>query len=273
MNEKEAREEVFVEEVAVEGAPARPDRFLPISILVAGGLVAGAVLFSTLYHPGTTQAPAGDAGGNANAPANAPVAAIMNLGPRDVVLGNANAKVTVVEYGDYQCPFCTLFHAQIQPAIIKNYVDTGKVKFVFRDFPFLDRFAGLPAGSNESHDAGNAAECAKDQNKFWEYHDALYNAKAGDEAKGGGENDGFYNRTLFMNIASQLKMDTQKFAQCIDNKQYATLLNDNYAAASAAGVNSTPAVFVNGVKVVDSQGQSVGANGPVIFAAIDAALK
>lgn len=118
------------------------------------------------------------------------------LTDRDIILGDANAPVTVIEYGDYQCPFCELFSAKVQPLIKQQYVDTGKAKFVFRDFPFLGQ---------ESFDAGAAVECAKDQGKFWEYHDALYIAKTEDAQKyGGGENDGFLNRDMFLNLAKKL---------------------------------------------------------------------
>lgn len=247
---------------------------LPVSILVAAAIVGGAVIFSTLYRPGaapTTGAPAGN-NGAAGTP-SATAAAALALGPRDVILGNASAPVTVIEYGDYQCPFCTRFFTQVEPTIVAKYVNTGKVKFVFRDFPFLDRFSGLPAGANESHAAGAAAECAKDQGKFWPYHDALYTAKAADEAKGGGENDGLFSKTLFLKIASQVGMDAATFGTCITSNKYASTTEADYASAQIAGVNSTPTTFVNGVKVVDASGQSVGADGNAILAAIDAAIR
>ena len=102
------------------------------------------------------------------------VASLMTLGSRDAVLGNANAPVTIIEYGDYQCPFCTRYFSQIQPVIKSQYIDTGKAKMVFRDFSFL---------GPESTAAANAAQCAEDQGKLWSYHDALYAAKVADEAK------------------------------------------------------------------------------------------
>lgn len=129
-------------------------------------------------------------------PTPAPTTGPLALTSRDVILGDANAPVTVIEYGDYQCPFCELFYAQVQPAIEKQYVQTGKVKFVFRDFPFLGQ---------ESFEAGAAVECAKDVGKFWEYHNALYAAKTEDAQKyGGGENDGFLNRDMFLNLAQKV---------------------------------------------------------------------
>ena len=129
-------------------------------------------------------------------PTPAPTTGPLALTSRDVVLGDANEPVTVIEYGDYQCPFCELFSINVQPLIEQQYVQTGKVKFVFRDFPFLGQ---------ESLDAGAAVECAKDGGKFWEYHNALYASKTEDAKKyGGGENDGFLNRDMFLNLAQKV---------------------------------------------------------------------
>ncbi len=274
-------------EISVEEKlPARGrDRFLPISIIVAAVLICGSVLFLALYRPGvsTPSAGTGNAGaGNVGAPAanggtaQAPSAAVATapaLGSRDVILGNASAPVTVIEYGDYQCPFCVRFYEQVQPLIIQNYVNAGKAKLVFRDFPFLDGAEITSSSVGESHAAGAAAECAKDENQFWPYHDALYAAKATDEAKGGTEDDGFFNRALFLTLAGQLGMNTTAFASCIDSGKYTATVTADYAAAMNAGVNSTPMTFVNGKEATDAAGQSVGANGSAVLAAIDAAVK
>ena len=254
-------------------APRKREWLLPISIVIAAVLVGGSLVFSALYKP-SPAAPAAPSGQAVvpTGPTSAAVAAAMQLTADDVALGDANAPVTVIEYGDYQCPFCTRFFTQVEPQIVQNYVKTGKAKFVFRNFPFIDRFPGLPAGANESHAAAAAAECAKDQGKFWEFHDALYNAKVADEAKGGTENDGAFSKTLFGNIAQQLSINISTFTSCVVSGKYASRVNDQYTAAASAGVNSTPSVYVNGKPVVDANGQSVGADGPSILRAIDAAL-
>ncbi len=261
--ERPAEEEVIVVRESFEegGLPAgKVDRFLPISILVSAVLIGGALVFSTLYRgtggagifggPTDNQgAPQGGAAGNADA---------MKLGPRDAILGNANAPVTVIEYGDYQCPFCTRFFTQTQSQIVSNYVNSGKVKMVFRNFAFL---------GPESAAAAAAAECANDQKKLWPYHDALYQTKADDEAKGGGENDGSLNRALFIKLAQNLNMDVTAFTSCIDSNKYASLVAEEKAAAGAFGVNSTPFFFINGKQIL-------GAEPYASFAqAIDAALK
>jgi protein-disulfide isomerase len=116
------------------------------------------------------------------------------LGARDVILGDPNAPVTFIEYGDYQCPFCARFFTDVEPLIRDQYVKTGKVKIIFRSYPFLGA---------ESTAAAEAAECAKDQGKFWEYHDALYTA----ESQDGHENNGSMTRDLFLTLAQNLKLD------------------------------------------------------------------
>lgn len=82
-------------------------------------------------------------------------------------LGQASAKVTLIEFSDYECPFCSRHYTQAEPQIIKEYIDTGKVKFYYRDFP-------LPQIHPGAQKAGEAARCAGDQNKYWEYHDAVF---------------------------------------------------------------------------------------------------
>jgi len=257
------------EEVVAAGttqAGPKRDLILPISILVAAVMIGGAVVFATLYRGGSGS-PNGAVPGGAGAvaavvPSSASTTAILALGPRDAILGNKNAPVTIIEYGDYQCPFCAQYFENVQPVISQNYVDTGKVKMVFRNFAFL---------GPESIAAAEAAECAEDQNQLWPYHDALYNAKIADDNKGGGEDDGVLNRTLFLTIAKQLNLNIADFTTCIDTNKYASLVAQEKADATAIGVQSTPATFINGVMVTDSAGNNVGADGTAILAAIASA--
>lgn len=224
----------------------KKDRFLPISILVAAVVIAGSVLFATLYHgaavpPGTGNNPGANAGAPAKTATTLTPAQIMTLGSRDAILGSSNAPVTMIEYGDYQCPYCGLYFSQTEPQIVQNYVDAGKVKMVFRNFPFL---------GPESTAAAEAAECAENQNKLWAYHDALYQAKVGDVAKGGSEDDGFFTRALFLSIATRLNLDLPTFTNCIDTNAASSTVAADVAAAGAAGVNSTPTFFINGSQIM-----------------------
>jgi protein-disulfide isomerase len=231
--------------VVEESPKAKRDRFLPITILVAAVLIAGAVVFSSLYHSGGAGADATNP--LAAQPPAAPsvnTAAIMKLGANDAVLGNDNAPVTLIEYGDYQCPYCGQFFAQTEPSIISAYVNTGKVRMVFRNFAFLGA---------ESTAAAEAADCAQDQGKLWQYHDALYAAKVGDAEKGGAEDDGFFNRALFLQLAQKTGLDIPTFTSCMDSNKYASQVASDTQAASALGVNSTPTFFVNGTQILGAE--------------------
>jgi protein-disulfide isomerase len=247
-----------------ESMPRRSsDKFLPISIIVAAVLICGAIVFSVFYRPGSSGAPApAPAAGVQAQPASA--ASLMTLGSRDEILGNAGAPVTIVEYGDYQCPFCTRYFSQIQPTIKSQYLDTGKAKMVFRDFPFL---------GPESLAAANAAQCAEDQGKLWNYHDALYTAKISDEAQNANaENDGFFTRAEFLKLAGQVGLNQQTFASCLDGNQHANDVAAEKAAAVAAGVGSTPTTVVNGKMVTEPDGSGAGADPTAVFGAINSAV-
>lgn len=223
MNEGMKREEVLT---------------MPMAIVIAAALVSASVVyFAWAGMQGGRPAPA--AGGN-DTGGTAQVGAVPEIGERDVILGDANAPVTVIEYADYQCPFCERFFAQTEPSIKNDYVKSGKVRLVYRNFAFL---------GPESKDAAAAAECAKDQGKFWLYHDALFTAE-GLDAK---EHNGNLNKDLFVKLAKNVGMDTNAFTQCYDSKKYVELVDKQTAEATAAGVNSTPTVYVNGTQVVGAQ--------------------
>jgi len=247
--------DVNIGEVDVVTAPAarKKDLFLPISILVAAVVIAGAIIFATLRltSPASATPPAGNAGNNAGTgnvvaatSTTAAAAQAMTLGPRDAILGDANAKVTLIEYGDYQCPYCAQFFSQTESQIIQNYVNTGKVRMVFRDYAFLGA---------ESTAAAEAAQCAEDQNKLWAYHDALYTAKEADFAGGGSEDDEFYTTAEFLKLARQVGLDIPTFTSCINKGTDANIVAQEKSAATAAGVDSTPTFLINGTIVTGAQ--------------------
>jgi protein-disulfide isomerase len=178
----------------------------------------------------------------APAPAPTPAPAPQPSAPVDVatgahVLGNADAPVTIVEFSDFQCPFCQRFYNDAEKQIITNYVNTGKAKLAFRHFP-------LPFHQN-AQKAGEAAECAAKQGKFWEMHDVMFQ-------KGSGDGTGLDVASL-KQYAADLKLDTAKFNSCLDSGETASIVQQDTAAGSAAGVSGTPTVFVNGKAVVGAQ--------------------
>jgi protein-disulfide isomerase len=149
-------------------------------------------------------------------------------------LGKSNAKVTIVEFSDLQCPFCKQFADQTFSQIKKEYVDTGKVRVVFRHFP-------LRSIHPVAYPAALASECAKEQGKFWEYHDETYKNQASltpDSLK-------LYAKTIGLNAA--------KFDSCLDSEKYKNLVSDDETLANGVGVNGTPAFFVNGKLISGAQ--------------------
>lgn len=208
---------------------------LPASILVAGIVVSASIIYLVGSKSGggaRVEQVGGDSGRQlaaAGAVQNGP----KEVGGRDVILGDAEAPVTLIEYGDFQCPFCARFHSQVGAQLREEYIKTGKVKMVFRNFQFL---------GPESTAAGEAAECAKDQGKFWVFHDAIYD----EEIRDGREHNGNLNREFFVSTAQSLGLNTGDFTACVDGGKYVDQVAADTKAASDLGVNSTPTTFVNG---------------------------
>lgn len=151
--------------------------------------------------------------------------------------GDPNAPVTIIEFGDFQCPYCGRFFAQTKPQIDEQYMQSGEVRFGYFNFAFL---------GDESTWAAESAECAADQDKFWEYHDKLY-------ANQSGENQGAFNKDNLKKFAEELGLDTQTFNECMDSGKYTSLIQDDTSASSALGVQSTPTFLINGQAVVGAQ--------------------
>jgi protein-disulfide isomerase len=142
----------------------------------------------------------------------------------DRIRGNKNAPVTIIEFSDLQCPFCVQFHKTMQQ-VMTDYPD--KVRWVFKHFPLSQIH---PYATN----AAIASECAGDQNKFWEYVDAIY----ADQSK---LNDDFITQT-----ATDLKLNMTKFNSCLSTKKYASKVEADQALGSKNGINGTPGSFING---------------------------
>lgn len=141
------------------------------------------------------------------------------------------AKVTIVEFGDYQCPACGGAEPIVEQ-ILKVY--KGKINFVFRNFAFIGQ---------ESTWAAEAAECAGDQGKFWQYHDYLYSHQ-------GEENKGAFSKENLKSFAKDLGLNTNQFNSCLDSDKYASKVQDDYNDGQTLGINSTPTFFINGEKQV-----------------------
>jgi protein-disulfide isomerase len=153
------------------------------------------------------------------------------------ILGKDNAKVTVIEFADFQCPFCEKWFTESASNLIKEYVNTGKVKFAYRHFAFL---------GEESNWAAEASNCANDQGKFWEYHDYLFKNQQG-------ENQGAFTKAKLKGFAANLSLNTSAFNSCLDDGKYTKAVADDTAAGQTAGVTGTPTIFVNGQAIVGAQ--------------------
>jgi len=152
----------------------------------------------------------------------------------DPVLGNANAKVTIIEFGDYQCPSCRLFWREIEPRLKKEYVDTGKVKLVFRDFPIKEIHPDATA-------AAMAAQCAADQGKYWEYHDRIFR-----EQDKGTDDVVRFKAADLKKWGAAIRPDGAAFNACVDSARYQDEVAKDYADGIAVGIQGTPTFFING---------------------------
>jgi protein-disulfide isomerase len=151
--------------------------------------------------------------------------------------GNPNAPVTLIEFADFQCPFCGLHAANASPRIHEQYVATGKVRLGFQHFAFL---------GPESQWAAEASECAADQNAFWEYHDYLY-------AHQNGENQGAFNKDKLKEFAAALGLNAKTFDDCLDSGKHGAFVTSQTQALGSLGVQSTPTFVLNGRALVGAQ--------------------
>ncbi len=155
----------------------------------------------------------------------------------DPVLGKNNAKVTIIEFSDYQCPFCKRFRDQTFDQIKTKYIDTGKVKLIYRDFP-------LDSIHPQARPAAEATECADEQGKFWQYHDLLFQKQ--DEWS-------ITGASAFKQYAKDLSLDGNKFNDCFDSGKYKKEVQKDLDDGVAVGVRGTPAFFINGQSLSGAQ--------------------
>jgi len=162
-----------------------------------------------------------------------PVLDAKSLIDDDSVKGDINAPVTIVEFSDYECPFCTRFFENTLPPIQSEYIDTGKVNFVYRDFPL-----NFHANAQK---AAEAAECAGEQDKYFDMHDQLF-----EKGVAGGVSS-------FKGFAKEIGLDSAKFDQCLDSGKYASEVKADMAVGSQVGVTGTPGFIINSQLLVGAQ--------------------
>jgi len=153
------------------------------------------------------------------------------------VLGDVHAKVTIVEFGDYQCPVCRAFWKEVEPRLRKEYVDTGKVRLIFADFPVIQIHP-------EAVLAAMAVDCAGDQNKYWQYHDKLFHEQDwGDEVFRFGARD-------LKRWARDVGLETKAFNDCLDSGRHKDDVARDKNAGDKLNIRGTPTFLINNRRVI-----------------------
>lgn len=166
-------------------------------------------------------------------------AAVMDtlLGETRHFLGDEDAPVTIIEFSDFQCPYCEKWSNETGAEIKKRYIEEGLVRLGYWHFPFL---------GNQSVWAAEASECAADQDSFWAYHDYLYQPTGGEGGKS-------LNKENLKQIAVELNLDAEAFNECLDSGKFTQVVQGQRSVAQQIGVSSTPTFLINGEPVVGAQ--------------------
>lgn len=150
------------------------------------------------------------------------------------ILGDPDAPITLVEFGDYQCHYCNVFFQSIEKDILKNYVNTGKVKIIFKDYNII---------GEDSVKASQGAHCANDQGLFWEYHDILYSNWTG-------ENNGWASSENLAIFAQQIGLNMNKWSECMNKGSHSQIILKSNDDARTLQLTGTPAFFI-----INSEGE------------------
>jgi protein-disulfide isomerase len=202
----------------------RRQKLLTILLITGGALVIAGLLIAPSLRNSFT-----------------PVGEIVQVTPEvrpmvdGVALGDPNAPVLVEVFEDFQCPACRTYSSDVEPQLVENYVATGKIRYVFRHYPFLDD----RSVTKESDQAANASMCAAEQSKFWEYHDFLF-------ANWNSENAGAFSDKRLVAFAEALGLDMARFNDCFDENRYEEDIQKDFTDGTQKGVTGTPSVYVNG---------------------------
>ncbi len=157
---------------------------------------------------------------------------------RGRTLGDPSAPVKIIEYADFQCPYCKRAQQSIVPRLVQDYVNTGKASLEYRHFPIVDR----AARNKESHWAAEASECANEQSKFWDYDAVLWNNQKA-------ENKGDFLKPKLEGFASNLGLDMSAFTPCLESDRYADIIDQTMKQGDDQKVDGTPTFYINGKKL------------------------
>ena len=226
------------------GKEAIRNRLAVVALIVAGALF---VFFAILW------------------PIVKPVGGFKTITPRDLPnvndnsMGAADAPITITEYSDFQCPYCRLFWENTEEALIKAYVETGKVRFEYRSF---GAFLGPESGAT-----AEATYCAGDQGKFWDMHDIIFTNQDG-------ENTGKFSNRLLSAFAESIGLDVSAYNSCISSNKFTERVTQDGIDGINAGIEATPSFVISYVVNGETKTRIIqGAEGFEKFQAeIEAAL-
>lgn len=228
---------------SVEKAPRKEETFTFkathfYAILVVLAFSVGTLIGYMIWgRASASQAVAAPPSGPA-APANTPAPRYVRYKiPTDGFpsVGPTDAPITIVEFADFECPFCRQWNQQTYQPLMAAY--PGKIRFVYRDFPLLQIHPN-------SVPAAEAAQCANEQNAFWPFHDKLYSSDS-------------FGADVYRQYAQDLGLDMTKFDECLSTRKYQQYVQSNSDFIRNLGGNSTPIFFINGLAIIGAQPISV----------------
>jgi protein-disulfide isomerase len=142
--------------------------------------------------------------------------------------GSEQAPITIIEFGDYQCPFCGEWYQQVSPKLNEKYINTGQVELIFVDYPFL---------GPDSYPTAFASFCAEEQNKYWEFHEIVF-------VNQGNTNDGWANAENIRGFAENIGLGMEQYDQCMNSTAFKQKIDDNLQIGREHGISQTPTFIV-----------------------------
>ena len=203
---------------------------LGIGYLVWGQLLVGDA--SEAAAQAITETAADPVAGQDSPDANAEIVRYEIPVDDDPSIGPENAAITIVEFSDYECPYCRKWHSDVFTKLMEEYPE--QVRLVYRDFPLSSIHANAAP-------AAEAANCANEQGKFWPFHEKLFSAELG------------LGEQAYQEYATSLGLNLQSFLECVNSDRYQEEVQADYQFAADLGVRSTPTFFINGIAVVGAQ--------------------
>ncbi|TFH38098.1 MAG: DsbA family protein [Anaerolineales bacterium] len=147
----------------------------------------------------------------------------------DPVLGPDDAPITIIEFSDFRCPYCRLFHQETYTPLLEAYPD--QIRFIYRDFPVVG-----------GYEAAQASECADEQDAYWDYHDLLFSGEFED-----------LSQEAYLAYAERLALDLDSFSSCLEEERYKAEVDNDARYAAGLGVTGTPTFFINGIPLIGAQ--------------------